>query len=100
MITNWREGFFPISVVFEPFSIVKNLTPWVNLLKQDPIGTVQAKNQIATSKKLKATFLFIIIIIFFCDVGIPEVFDLTRLIPRMAPAKPTQMHNRQIWGGF
>ena len=36
----------------------------------------------------------------FYDMGIPEVFDPTGLIPKMALAKPTQTHTSQIWGGF
>lgn len=37
---------------------------------------------------------------FFHDVGMPEVFNPTGLIPEVALAKPTQMYTRQIWGGF
>ena len=29
-----------------------------------------------------------------------EVFNQTRLIPQVVPAKPSQMHTRKIWGGF
>lgn len=40
-------------------------------------------------------------VFFFLDeIGIAEVFKLTRLIPRVVPDKPTQMHTGQIQGCF
>lgn len=40
------------------------------------------------------------VVCFFNDVGMFEVFDQTRLIPRVAPAKPIQMHAGQVWSRF
>lgn len=37
-------------------------------------------------------------LLFFYGMGIHEAFDPTGLFPRVAPAKPTQIHTRQLAG--